>query len=286
MSIKTGLGKGLDALLPKEYNEDLLTNNEQVNKIKIDLIEPNADQPRKLFDESSLIELAQSIKSYGIVQPLVVTKTGSKYKIIAGERRWRAAKLAKLEEVPAIVRSLQEIEELEVAIIENVQRVDLSPLEQAKSIERLHDQFSLSYSQIADKLGKAVPTINNIVRLLQLSDEATDALNNKQITEGHARSILALKHDPTSQQELLDSIIKYGWSVRQAEQFVTANKNKSNKSSETIKIHMSTENDQTKLLAKTLNTKISIKRTAKGGRLEVHFTDEDDLRRITDTLLT
>lgn len=286
MSIKTGLGKGLDALLPKEYNEDLLTNNEQVNKIKIDLIEPNADQPRKLFDESSLIELAQSIKSYGIVQPLVVTKTGSKYKIIAGERRWRAAKLAKLEEVPAIVRSLQEIEELEVAIIENVQRVDLSPLEQAKSIERLHDQFSLSYSQIADKLGKAVPTINNIVRLLQLSDEATDALNNKQITEGHARSILALKRDPTSQQELLDSIIKYGWSVRQAEQFVTANKNKSNKSSETIKIHMSTENDQTKLLAKTLNTKISIKRTAKGGRLEVHFTDEDDLRRITDTLLT
>lgn len=286
MSIKTGLGKGLDALLPKEYNEDLLTNNEQVNKIKINLIEPNADQPRKLFDESSLIELAQSIKSYGIVQPLVVTKTGSKYKIIAGERRWRAAKLAKLEEVPAIVRSLQEIEELEVAIIENVQRVDLSPLEQAKSIERLHDQFSLSYSQIADKLGKAVPTINNIVRLLQLSDEATEALNNKQITEGHARSILALKHDPTSQQELLDSIIKYGWSVRQAEQFVTANKNKSNKSSETIKIHMSTENDQTKLLAKTLNTKISIKRTAKGGRLEVYFTDEEDLRRITDTLLT
>ena len=237
MSIKTGLGKGLDALLPKEYNEDLLTNNEQVNKIKIDLIEPNADQPRKLFDESSLIELAQSIKSYGIVQPLVVTKTGSKYKIIAGERRWRAAKLAKLEEVPAIVRSLQEIEELEVAIIENVQRVDLSPLEQAKSIERLHDQFSLSYSQIADKLGKAVPTINNIVRLLQLSDEATDALNNKQITEGHARSILALKRDPTSQQELLDSIIKYGWSVRQAEQFVTANKNKSNKVEVIIKIN-------------------------------------------------
>lgn len=285
MSTKTGLGKGLDALIPKEFDTTILENNEKVQKLSTDKIQPNPDQPRKHFDEDALDELADSIKNHGIVQPLVVTKNGDNYRIIAGERRWRAAKKAGLKEVPAIVRSMQLIEELEVAIIENVQRVDLSPLEQALSIEHLHDQFSLSYSDIAKKLGKAVPTIHNTVRLLQLPEAATEALAKNQITEGHARAILALKDDTKRQAELLESILQFGWSVRQAEQFVTASREIAIKSQKSVKKHMATANDQTDKLAKHLHTTITIRRTAKGGKLEVFFKDDADLDRITQALL-
>lgn len=285
MSVKKGLGKGLDALIPKEFDSSILENNEKVQKIPINKIHPNPDQPRKQFDEESLLELSKSIKNHGIIQPLVITKKGSNYRIIAGERRWRAADKAGLLEVPAIVRSMQEIEELEVAIIENVQRVDLSPLEQAQSIERLHDQFSLSYSEIAKKLGKAIPTIHNTVRLLQLPDVAREALAKNQISEGHARAILALKDNSKKQEELLDSILRMGWSVRQAEQFVTINRDGNGKTKVQVKKHMSVENSQTKLLADSLQTKVSIKRTAKGGKLEIYFKDDNDMKRIADYLL-
>lgn len=285
MSTKSGLGKGLEALMPKQFDTTILENNEKVQKIIIDDIQPNPDQPRKHFDDESLVELSQSIKNHGIVQPLVVTKNGNKYRIIAGERRWRAAKLAGLNQVPVIVRSMQLIEELEVAIIENVQRVDLSPLEQASSIERLHDQFSLSYSEIAKKLGKAVPTIHNTVRLLQLPEMATEALAKNQITEGHARAILALKDNKKLQNELLELIIKFNWSVRQAEQFVTASRKIEKKSPKIVKNHMATKNRQTEELAKRLNTSVSIRRTAKGGKLELYFKDDKDLKRIAQLLL-
>jgi ParB family chromosome partitioning protein len=285
MSTKSGLGRGLDALIPKEFDGSILENNEKVQKIPITHIKPNPDQPRKHFDDEALNELATSVKNHGIVQPLVVTKNGDGYRIIAGERRWRAAGIAGLKEVPAIVRSMQLIEELEVAIIENVQRVDLSPLEQAQSIERLHDQFSLSYSEIAKKLGKAVPTIHNTVRLLQLPEDARVALYKNQISEGHARAILALKDDVQMQAELLDSILQFGWSVRQAEQYVTASKKTEKNSIKSVKKHMATENEQTEKLAKFLNTSVSIKRTAKGGKLEVFFKNDEELERITRTLI-
>lgn len=286
MSTKTGLGKGLDALIPKEFDTAILENNEKVQKLPVDKVEPNPDQPRKHFDENALGELAESVKNHGIVQPLVVTKSGSNYRIIAGERRWRAAQMAGLAEVPAIVRSMQLIEELEIAIIENVQRVDLSPLEQAQSIERLHDQFSMSYSDIAKKLGKAVPTIHNTVRLLQLPENARGSLTKGEISEGHARAILALKDDAGRQNELLESILQFGWSVRQAEQYVTASRKTETKSQKTVKKHMATANDQTEKLAKHLNTTVSIRRTAKGGKLEVFFKDDTDLERITKSLLS
>lgn len=286
MSTKTGLGKGLDALIPKEFDKTILETNEKVQKIPINKLRPNPDQPRKHFDEDTLNELAESVKNHGIVQPLVVTKNGTEYRIIAGERRWRAAKKAGLKDVPAIVRSMQLIEELEVAIIENVQRVDLSPIEQAHSIERLHDQFSLSYSEIAKKLGKAVPTIHNTVRLLQLPKNAHQALVKNQISEGHARAILALKDDASRQTELLESIVQSGWSVRQAEQFVTASKKINTKTQQIVKKHMATKNEQTQKLAKYLNTSVSIKRTAKGGKLELFFKDDIDLERITKKLIS
>lgn len=285
MSSKIGLGKGLDALIPKSFDSSLLDDNEKVQNLPISKVEPNPDQPRKLFDESVLAELADSIKIHGIIQPLVVTKQGEEYRIIAGERRWRAAKIAGLKAVPAIVRSMKLIEELEVAIIENVQRVDLSPLEQASSIERLKDQFSLSYKEIAQKLGKAVPTVSNIARLMQLPDEAKEALANNSITEGHARTILSLKDNPDKQKELLASIIKFGWSVRQAEQFVVIYRDKGVKEKTQVKKHMASTNKQTEQIAKRLGTPVSIKRTAKGGAIEVFFKDDNDFERITKLFL-
>lgn len=287
MSTKAGLGKGLDALIPKGFDSGMLQSTEKIHKVPIDKVVPNPDQPRKVFDETALSELAASIKAHGIVQPLVVTRAGDKYRIVAGERRWRAAKQAGVSEVPAVVRSLKEIEELEIAIIENVQRVDLSPLEQALSIERLHDQFSMSYSDIARRLGRAVSTIHNTVRLLQLPDAAKQALRSSEITEGHARAILALRGQLDKQEELLHEIINKGWSVRQAEQFVVALRSSGDdaQSPKTVKKHMAASNQDTERLAKRLSAKVAIKRTARGGRLEIHFSDDDELGRITTALL-
>jgi ParB family chromosome partitioning protein len=220
---KRGLGRGFESLLSPDFNKVNLisTADDRIEKIDIDKLQANPYQPRHHFDELALKELAASINHYGIVQPLVVMPSkGGVYTLIAGERRWRAAQIAGLKQVPAIIRSSKQLEQLEIALIENVQRVDLSPLEQAISIERWHQQFSISYEAIATRLGKAVSTVNNIVRLLQLPETARDALNKKQISEGHGRAILALKDNPTKQTELLEAIIKHGWSVRQAERYV------------------------------------------------------------------
>jgi ParB/RepB/Spo0J family partition protein len=171
---KRGLGRGFEALISQDFDQSLLlTAEDRVESIPVDRLEPNPHQPRTHFDQAALNELSQSIKQYGVVQPLVVTPVkDGKYTLVAGERRWRASKLAGLKTVPAIIRGRQELETLEIALIENVQRVDLSPLEQAVSIERLHEQFNLSYDQIAKRLGKASSTVNNTVRLLQLPANA------------------------------------------------------------------------------------------------------------------
>ncbi len=284
VSKNKGLGKGFDALIPTDFDASILeVTSEKVQKVKHQLVEPNLDQPRKHFDETALNELASSIKQYGIVQPLVVTKKNDKFILIAGERRWRAAKIAGLKEVPVLVRSHEELEQLEIAIVENVQRVDLSPLEQAASIERLHDQFSMTYESIAKRLGKAPATVNNIVRLLNLPDSAKKALFESKISEGHARAILALRGDSQKQQELLTSIISNGWSVRQAEQFVVTAKQGSSGPKE-AKAKMATTTKETKQLGAYLKTPVSIRRTAKGGRLELHFSSDEDLARIISLL--
>ncbi len=282
---KKGLGKGFDALIPTDFDSSILQEpGEKIQKLPVTEVKPNPDQPRKTFDEESLKELAASIKQYGIVQPLVVTRIGSDYVIVAGERRWRAAEIAGLDKVPAIVRSHQDLERLEVALIENVQRVDLSPLEQAVSIQKLNQQFNMNLNEIAKRLGKAQTTVTNIVRLLQLPDEAKQALNENKITEGHARAILSLKGKPDKQKELLDSIIKYGWSVRQAEQFVTSTKDGAKTTAETV-AKMATTNPETKKLEKRLGTPVSIRRTANGGRLELHFDSEEHLSELIRRLL-
>lgn len=280
----SGLGKGLGSLIPTDFDTSLLMeSNERIQNLFISDIKPKADQPRRHFDDQALGELASSIKRYGVLQPLIVSPNGDKYTLVAGERRWRAAQLAGLKQVPAIVRKREELEQLEVALIENVQRVDLSPFEQAVSIERLHGQFNTSYSEIAQRLGKAVPTINNIVRLLQLPPAAVEALQNNKISEGHARAILALKNDPARQTELLRLIIEKSWSVRQAEQFVVSVRDGKPGSSDKRKL--ATDNPETKRLSQKLSAPVTIRRMAKGGRLELHFKSDEELEKILKQLL-
>lgn len=277
---KRGLGRGFDALISSDFDKSiLLTAEDRIEKIPVTQLQPSPYQPRKHFDETALAELAASIKRHGIVQPLVVTPDKKGYTLIAGERRWRAAQLAGLDSVPALVRDRKELEQLEVALIENVQRVDLSPLEQAVSIERLHEQFSLSYDVIAERLGKATSTVHNSVRLLKLPEAARDALAKGDISEGHARAILALKNDSERQAYLLKSIVDNGWSVRQAERFVTSFKQGAKETAQ-AKQRSETETPATKQLSKRLGTPVHIRRSARGGRLEINFKDDDELDRL------
>jgi ParB family chromosome partitioning protein len=281
-----GLGKGFDSLLPQDFDRNLIIDDhERIEKILIDDITPGDGQPRQHFDEAMLAELAASIKQFGILQPLVAMPAGKgKYTIVAGERRWRAAQMAGLKKVPAVVRSTKELERLEIALVENVQRVDLSPLEQAASIEHLHQQFSMTYEAIAKRLGKATSTVHNIVRLLQLPEVAQKALHDNKITEGHARTILSLKDLPDKQLELLHAIQKRGWTVRQAEQFVTSIR-EGHKEAKATQQRMSTQTPETKRLSKKLGgTPVHIRRTARGGKLEIVFKSDEDLGRIMQNL--
>lgn len=282
---KRGLGRGFDALISSDFDKSLLlTSEDRIEKVPVGALQPGRHQPRSHFDEAALHELAASLKRHGVVQPLVVTpERDGKYSLIAGERRWRAAKLAGLTEVPVIIRDRKELEQLEIALIENVQRVDLSPLEQALSIERLHQQFNLSYEDIAKRLGKAHSTVSNSVRLLQLPAAARDALSENKITEGHARAILSLKGDAERQDYLLNTIIAQGWSVRQAERFATSVKAGFKEAAQAQK-RVETETAETKALSKKLGAPVNIKRTARGGKLEITFTSDDDLARLINLL--
>jgi ParB family chromosome partitioning protein len=282
---KSGLGKGFAALIPQDFDKSLLLDdNERIRKIAVEDLEPNPDQPRQHFEKQALDQLADSIKQFGVLQPLVVTPVeGGTYAIIAGERRWRAAQQAGLKKVPTVVRTTKDLERLEIAIVENVQRVDLSPLEQAVSIERLHQQFNMTYDAVAKRLGKASSTVNNIVRLLQLPEAAHAALHERKISEGHARAILALKDLPEKQSDLLKAIISGDWSVRQAERYVVSIK-EGFKDRQATKQRMQTETPATKKLSKKLGTPVHIRRSAKGGKLEIMFTSDKELEQVLQAL--
>lgn len=291
MASKRGLGRGFEALIPSEVLEEEFDptsrEDEQVSQLrylKVSEIVPNDEQPRRHFDELALQELSASIKEHGVLLPLVVVRAGSNYEIVAGERRWRAARLAGLEKVPALVRTLTNQHKLELSLIENLQRQDLNPLETATAYLKLHQQFNLTYEEIGKRVGgKAISTISNVLRLLGLPKEAKLALVDGRITEGHARQILAI-HEPEVQTELLDMIIKNDWSVRKTEQFVIGYK-EGEKDKKTAVAKVQTETRETKALSKKLNADVSVKNMAKGGRLVIRFKDQRDLERITQALL-
>ncbi len=274
---KTALGRGFDGLIPVGFNVDeVAVPGESIKQIAIDKIHINPDQPRKHFDDVALQELASSIKQHGIIQPLVVTPVSDGYRIVAGERRYRASKLAKLAKLPVIVRNHQELEELEIALVENVQRVDLSPLEQALSIVRLRDQFSLTPKDIAKKLGKAETTISNTVRLLQLTKRGIEALSDGRISEGHARALLALKADEQAQEQLLNEIEQKKYSVREAEQWVQnwkKQREQKNNSTDIILV-----NRLTKL--KKSGLKIAHRQKKTGGQIIVDYKTQNELDAI------
>lgn len=282
---KSGLGKGFDALIPQDFDKSLVfDDHERIQKIAVEDLVPNPNQPRQHFDKQSLEQLAASITHYGILQPLVVSPLPSgKYAIVAGERRWRASQLAHVKKIPAVVRTTKELERLEIAIVENVQRVDLSPLEQAVSIERLHQQFNMTYGAIAVRLGKAATTVNNTVRLLQLPQAARDALREQKITEGHARAILALKEWPEKQAQLLKAIVAHDWTVRQAERFVVSIK-EGYKDKKATRQRMQTETPATKKLSQKLGAPVHIRRTARGGKLEIAFKSDEELDAVLSQL--
>lgn len=286
MSKQFGLGRGFDSLIPTEVDKALLEDDSnRIQKLLISDVYPNAEQPRKDFDQQALAELAESIRTHGVLQPIIVVQKNDKtYRIVAGERRYRASQLAGLDKIPAIVRTLTELHELELALVENVQREELSAYEQAIAIARLHQHFNLAYADIAAKLGKAETTVNNIVRLLQLPEDAVKALGQNKISEGHARQILALKGNPDMQAQLLKYIIDNNWSVRQAEQFVSAHK-KGAATPILAKKNIATQTPATKQLGSKLKTQVKIRRTAKGGDLLIHFNDDADMARIVKDLL-
>jgi ParB family chromosome partitioning protein len=275
---KMGLGKGFGSLLPDNFDPSvLLDKQDRVQKLLIQDIQPDPNQPRRSFDQDSIAELAASIKQYGILQPLVITQIDGDYVIVAGERRYHAAKKAGLTHLPVLVRTTKELERLEIGLIENMQRVDLSPLEQALSMARLNEQFNVSLKEIATRLGKAHSTIINTVRLLQLPDFARKSLEKGTITEGHARAVLALK-DEASQRTLVQNIEQLNWSVRQAERFVTDLREVKNASAEKIKIEKAVINQKiSQKLSTKWGFKVTVASKGKGGKIAMDFATRKQL---------
>jgi ParB family transcriptional regulator, chromosome partitioning protein len=281
MAKKTSLGRGFEALIPQDLDVSILEEDkDRIQKLLLNEIEANPDQPRREFDPKALEELTTSIARYGVLQPIIVVRAKNGYRVVAGERRWRAAKAAKLTHVPAIVRSLKELEQLELSLIENVQRVDLSALEQAMSVYRLQQQFNMSLEEIAKRLSKAPSTLSNLTRLLGLPESAREALRQGKISEGHARAVLALKGDSAKQEELLRSIIDNGWTVRQAEQFAVQVKKMDRGSKE----GRSSKQDAVLIdrLNKQFGVSVKIRRSTRGGQLIIPFSSESQLDKIID----
>lgn len=289
MSTK-GLGKGFDVLVPVGMDIGTVTASagEKVHRLALDVVVPRQDQPRQRFDEAALNQLAHSIREHGILQPLVVRQhEQNMYSIIAGERRWRAARIAGLTEVPAIIRSVTEHEHLELALLENVQRADLSALEQANTIVRLHTQFNQSYEEIARRLGKAYTTVVNSVRLLNLPPEMQESLSVGTINEGHARALLSLQKYPQAQKTLFANIVSKGWSVRQAEQYaIVVKRGTDTKVAPKNAIAKSQYANTAKAIEKQLDTKVTVRHSAKGkGTLVIAYSSEQELDRIARAIV-
>ncbi len=277
-----GLGKGFDILIPTNLDKSIIEeDHHRVQKILISDVVPNKQQPRTEFDQQAMEELSSSVKRHGVLQPIIVVRHGDKYKIVAGERRWRAAKMADHSHIPAIVRSLEELEALELSLIENIQREDLTPMDQAMTIYRLQQQLNMAIEDIAAKLGKAPSTLGNVVRLLQLPEVAKLALNQGKISEGHARAILALRDQPANQEILLQEILKNKWTVRQAEQYVVALRKGAGRG---VKKAMAAQTPFTKEFGKSLGTSVTLRRKAKGGEIVITYKNDSELKRLEKKL--
>ena len=291
MAAKKGLGKGLDTLIPKGVvvnDKPSTAENVKAAKpdqvVKITKVEPNRNQPRKKFDEDSLQELADSIKIHGVLFPILVVDRGSYYEIVAGERRWRAAKMAGLKEVPVIIRDYTEKQIAEISLIENIQRTDLNPIEEAMAYKSLIDEYNYKQDELAERVSKSRTTITNSMRLLKLSQSVQDMIVDDLISAGHARALLSIEN-PDEQYELAQRVMDEKLSVRDIEKIVKA-KNKPAKEKKKNEKQEAIYHDIEEKLKASIGTKVTI--TAKGdnmGKIEIDFYNQDDLQKIMDLLL-
>ncbi|MEA3386316.1 MAG: ParB/RepB/Spo0J family partition protein [Thermodesulfobacteriota bacterium] len=281
MKLKGGLGKGLGALLSQEDIYDL--ESPGFFLCPIEKIRPNPEQPRKHMDQDSLERLAKSIKEKGILQPLVVWEIDGVYELIVGERRWRAAQKAGLKAVPVVIKDVSPDELLELALIENIQREDLNPLEEAMAYSRLIDELGLTQSQVASRVGRERPTVANFLRLLQLPDYAQADLLDGRLSMGHARAILMLE-DSESQKELRDQIIEKDLSVRQAEALARRLLAKGKRPGARVRREDPDIRNLCEDLTRRLGSKVKIVQTKRGGRLEIRYRSAQDLERVIQLL--
>lgn len=294
MGRKSGLGKGLDILIPQGVlHEDAhAEKKENVSRetsdftVKISMVEPNREQPRKVFEEDALAELAESIKQHGVIQPIVVVKKENHYEIVTGERRWRAAKLAGLKTVPVVVKNLTEQEIMEISLIENIQREDLNPIEEAMAYQKLMKEFHLTQDELSQKVSKSRAAIANTVRLLKLDESVQEMLVQRQITSGHARALLGMEN-LDEQYDLAARIVEEGLSVRETEELVRLMNDPPQQEEKQVPV----EDRQTQLvyqdyenrLKKLMGTKVSIKKKKNDkGKIEIEYYSLEELERLLE----
>ena len=287
---KRGLGKGLDTMIPPVKNEKKSEKGDPAKEpetlVNITKVEPNREQPRKNFDEDALLELSESIKQYGLLQPILVQDRKDYYEIIAGERRWRAAKLAGLKQVPVIIKNLTDQEIVEISLIENIQRENLNPIEEAQAYKRLLNEFHLKQDEVAERVSKSRTAVTNSMRLLKLSDDVQRMVIDEMITTGHARALLGVE-DPAEQYNLAQRIFDEKLSVREVEKIVK-NMGKPVKLKKEKVVDKSMQviyDDISEKLKTQLGTKVNIVPKEDGsGKIEIEFYSHDELDRILDLM--
>ena len=283
MGKKLALGKGLSALIPDEsFNTD---NKNSTLYISINKIKSDKDQPRKSFDSEKIAELTESIKTHGIIQPLILRKIDNdQYIIVAGERRWRAAKIAGLKEVPAIIMDLTESEILEISLIENIQRQDLNPIEEAIAYKKLIDDFKMTHEELSKRIGKSRTSITNTMRLINLDDRVQQYIIEGVISEGHGRALLGIK-DFEIQYELAQQVIDEKLSVRELEKIIRRIIEPNNRNSSSSKQELNPYYKEIKnQLQNYFGTKVNISNKNNKGKIEIEYYSEDDLQRILDII--
>ena len=295
---KKGLGKGLDSLIPDNKSmksvtlEKTVASKEDaaaksgVQVMKINEVEPNRDQPRKNFDEDALLELSDSIKQFGVLQPLLVRKRKDYYEIIAGERRWRAAKLAGVKEVPVIEKEYTDQEILEIGLIENIQRENLNPIEEAIAYKRLLEEFNLKQDEVAERVSKSRTAVTNSMRLLKLSDKVQQMIIDDMISTGHARALLAID-DPELQYTLANKIFDEKLSVRETEKLVKEIKNPKKPKEKKPVANSFIYQDLEEKMKSVFGTKVSIASKGKGkGKIEIEYYSDDELEHLFDMMMS
>ena len=297
MALKRGLGKGLDSLIPTNVMMESEVKHATVSTassaeeekdgtlmVKLSKVEPNREQPRKNFDEDSLQELAESLKQFGMLQPILVQNRGDYYEIIAGERRWRAAKIAGLKEVPVIVRELTDQEIVEISLIENIQREDLNPIEEAQAYKRLLTEFHLKQDEVAERVSKSRTAVTNSMRLLKLCDEVQKMVVDDMISTGHARALISIE-DPEEQYLIAQKIFDEKLSVREVEKLVKDLHKPPKPPKEENKTLQAIYQEISERLQQSLSTKVSVSAKQNGaGKIEIEFYNHEDLERLLERI--